>query len=330
MSKRFMSKTKQVVAGAALGAVALAAGLVVAQTEHAHIGHAPPPEGVELKEAQVVVPMDSFGGRPVVSILLDGKGPFRFVLDSGAGGTVVSRALTDSLGLAPSGGEVRVGSPGGATNPGVFVRVEKVEMGGAVLRGVTMVATDLSRVFTLPEHPVGVLSALAFSGHLVTFDYPKQEIRIQPGELPSANGRDIFAYEAAQHIPTMTIDVAGTKVDAHVDSGSGRGLMLPGSLAKTVPLGGPLEEQTKAKTVDGEWPIHRAPIKGTVRIGRFSLTNPQADFMDGAPIGNIGYEILKDYRLTLDRTNLRFRLEPAALASPGVDGKAATQPKIGS
>jgi hypothetical protein len=309
-----------ILTGTVLGAAALAAGLAVAQTAHphmsgGHIGHTPPPEGLEMKEAQVIVPMESFGGRPVVSLRLDGKGPYKFVLDTGAGGSVVSRGLTDSLGLEASG-DVRVGSPGGATNPGAFVKVGQVEMGGVTLRGVTMVATDLSRVFSVPDAPVGVLSALVFVGNLVTFDYPKQEIRIQPGELPAANGRDVFEYQAEQHIPTMTIDVAGTKVEAHVDSGSGRGLMLPGALAKTVPLGGALEEQAKAKTVDGEWTIHRAPLKGTVTIGRFKLTDPPVDFMDGAPIGNIGYQILKDYRLTLDRKNLRFRLEPGAAAAP--------------
>jgi aspartyl protease len=311
------SRTQEIVTGTALGAVALVAGLAVAQSHMAgaHIGHPPPPEGVELKETPVIVPMESFGGRPVVSLLLDGKGPFQFVLDTGAGGCVVSRALTDSLGLEASG-DVRVGSPGGATNPGAFVKIGKVEMGGATLRGVTMIATDLSRVFHLPGAPVGVLSALVFAGNLVTFDYPKQQILIRPGELPAANGGDVFEYQAAQYIPTMTIDVAGTKVQAHVDSGSGRGVMLPGALAKTVPLGGALEEQAKVKTVDGEWPIHRAPLKGTVSIGRFKLTDPAVDFMEGAPVGNIGYEFLKDYRLTLDRKNLRFRLEPGAAEAP--------------
>lgn len=302
----------EIVAGAAAG-TALVVGLALAQGHGGAWNHAPAPAQVDLKEAKVIVPMDSFGGRPVVSLRLDGRGPYRFVLDTGAGGSVVSRALTDALGLKGEG-DVRVGSPAGATNPGAFVKFEAVEMGGATLRGVTMVATDLSRVFSQPDHPVGVLSAQSFSGNLVTFDYPAKQIVLVPGELPAANGTDVFAYEAAQHIPTMSIDVAGVKVDAHVDSGSGRGLMLPGSLATKLPLAGPLEEQKKAKTVDGEWAIHRAPLDGKVRIGRFTLDRPPIDFMEGAPIGNIGYEILKDYRLTVDRKNLRFRLEPGQAA----------------
>lgn len=325
----------EIAAGAAAG-TALVLGLAFGQVHGGAKHHAPPPAQVELKEGTVVVPMDSFGGRPVVSLSLDGKGPYRFVLDTGAGGSVVSRTLTDALGLRGEG-EVRVGSPGGAANPGALVKFGTVGMGGATLRGVTMVATDLSRVFSRPDHPVGVLSALSFSGNLVTFDYPEKTIVITPGELPADNGRDIFAYRAEQHIPTMSIDVAGVKVDAHVDSGSGRGLMLPGSLAAKLPLGGPLEELAKAKTVDGEWPIRRAPLDGSVRIGRFTLDSPSIDFMEGAPIGNIGYGILKDYRLTVDRKNLRFRLEPGEAAPAGassrsgaVDATAPGRPTIPS
>lgn len=309
-----MRSMREVAGLAAVAATMLFLGQAMAS--HGGAKHLrPAPAQVELKEAQVIVPMDSFGGRPVVSLMLDGRGPYRFVFDSGAGGSVVSRTLTDALGVAAEG-EVRVGSPGGSTNPGALVKFGKVELGAATLKGVTMVATDLSRVFSQPDHPVGVLSALSFSGNLVTFDYPAKQIVITPGELPADNGKDVFSYRAEQHIPTLSIDVAGTKVDAHVDSGSGHGLMLPGTLAAKLPLGGPLEEGKKAKTVDGEWAIHRAPLAGQVRIGRFTLDRPQIDFMDGAPIGNIGYEILKDYRFTVDRKNLRFRLEPGAAAAP--------------
>jgi hypothetical protein len=304
----------RVVLGFGLGAAGLSAGAAAAMMQHA--GHQmPPPAGVELKTPEVVVPMDSFGGRPVVGLMLDGQGPYRFVLDTGAGGSVMSQELADTLGLK-SLGEARVGAPGGATNAGNLVRIGRVEMGGAVLTDLSLVATDLSRVFHLPDHPVGVLSALAFSSYLVTFDYPRQRIVLRAGELPPANGADIFEYQAGQHIPTLEITVAGVRVQAHLDSGSGSGLMLPGEMAGKLPLGGPLEEKGKARTVDGEWTLRKAPLKGTVTIGRFKVENPMIVFADGSPFGNIGYEILKGYAVTVDRKNLRFRLEEPTAPVP--------------
>jgi hypothetical protein len=47
----------------------------------------PPPERVELRPTQTTVPMELFGGRAVVSVHINGKGPFQFILDTGAGGT---------------------------------------------------------------------------------------------------------------------------------------------------------------------------------------------------------------------------------------------------
>jgi hypothetical protein len=316
-----------VLLGVVLGAAGAGAGIPDAAPA-ATVRHGQPemrPARVKLNADEVVVPMDSFGGRPVVSLMLDGRGPHRFVLDTGAAGSVMSREVADTLDLAPLG-EARVGSPGGATNPGTLVRIGRVKMGGAVLRDLSLVATDLSRVFSKPDHPVGVLSALAFSGHLVTFDYPRQRITVRKGELPAGNGADIFQYEEKHHIPTLEIAVAGVPVQAHLDSGSGRGLMLPAALAETLPLGGPLEDKGKARTVDGEWPIRQAPLDGTVTIGRFALENPVVVFADGSPFGNIGYEILKGYSLTVDRKNRRFRLAESAPAEPAPAAPATAAP----
>jgi len=42
-------------------------------------------------------------GRAVALININGQGPFRFILDTGANRSVLSRALATHLGLAPSG-----------------------------------------------------------------------------------------------------------------------------------------------------------------------------------------------------------------------------------
>src|ERR1700688_2388512 len=59
----------------------------------------PPPARIELRVPKTVVPMELFGGRPVVSVRVNGKGPFRFALDTGVTGTVVSKELAHELGL---------------------------------------------------------------------------------------------------------------------------------------------------------------------------------------------------------------------------------------
>ncbi len=54
--------------------------------QHAVHGHLPPPERLRLSAAKVTVPLTFFGGRPVVDVKVNGKGPFRFICDTGAAG----------------------------------------------------------------------------------------------------------------------------------------------------------------------------------------------------------------------------------------------------
>jgi hypothetical protein len=316
---------------AAIAGLAFVPGNAVAAGEPnvQHVTHQMPgPAHVELKTSEVIVPMDSFGGRPVVSLRIEGKGPYRFVLDTGAGGSVMKEGLGETLALETLG-EARVASPTesgsrpGTVAPhaaGKLMRIGRLEMGDATLTGLPIVATDLSRVFPSPGDPAGVLSAQAFAGYLVTFDYPGQRIRLTAGSLPDPNGSDLFEYEAGQHIPTIRISVAGVPVQAHLDSGSGRGLMLPASFATRIPLSGPLVDAGKARTVDGEMPLRQAAIAGVVTFGRFGVENPTVSFAEGATIANIGYEILRRFVITMDPQNRRFRLEE--MAAPAGTGSA--------
>jgi hypothetical protein len=61
-----------------------------------------------------------------------------------------------------------------------------------------------------------------------------------------------------------------------------------------------------SRTVDAEFKTTQARLKGTVRLGRYTLENPEVWFIEKSPVGNIGYEFLKNYALTLDAKNRRI------------------------
>src|SRR5713101_5884884 len=111
-----------------------------------HVAHKdpPPPERIELRVPKTVVPMELFGGRPVVSVRVNDKGPFKFILDTGAAGTVVGEELAHELGL-PDRGQTRAGRPGaGAPVPSTMPRIEKLEVGEADVSGLFAVSLNLS------------------------------------------------------------------------------------------------------------------------------------------------------------------------------------------
>lgn len=269
----------------------------------------PGPDRVELAGREAVFPMGSFGGRPVVDVRIDGMGPYRFVFDTGASGNAVSKSLVETLKLE-SAGKAKVHTGGGRDEDVDLLRARRIEVGeGAAVAGTVLAAIDLSRVFPGPADPVGVLSAGLFRGYLVTFDYPGARIVIQPGDLPPANGADVLAFDPGRRLPGIHITIADVAIEADLDSGSGRALVLPSSYAAKIPVEGPLTDAGTAKLVNREIALKRGEVRGSLRIGRWTFDRPSVLFADEAPGANVGYEILRRFAVTLDRKNGRLRLD---------------------
>jgi hypothetical protein len=294
-----------------------------AQTAHREGARA---EKIEFAAAEVVLPMHLLGTAPIVEAMVNGKGPFRFLLDTGAEVTLVTPSLARELGL-PSLGETSVGSPGGPPVAAQSIRLERLEIGSAKLHGVPGLSLDLSQVFPNPDSPRGVLSAALFQGLLLTLDYPAGKIVIRPGELPKADGSEVFEYDPADGQIGIPLSIAGIEIKAHVDSGSMGGITLPKGYADQLPLASKPVGVGKARLVGKEITILKARLNGTVRLGRYHFENPDLMFNEAAPVGNIGYEFLRRFSLTLDRKNHRLRLEEGTGAAAGAQPPAQIRPR---
>jgi hypothetical protein len=279
---------------------------------HAHRAMAPPPRAVSVPDTGLTLPLEDIGGRPVVRVTLNGKGPFPFILDTGASITVVDSALQAELTL-PAAAGVRAAPASGRAAP-VVVTIETLGVGGAKLEGVTAAAMPLGRMFQGANAPRGVLNASSFPGHLLTFDYPRRSITLRRGALDAADERTVFAYPPDDALPTVPLRIGAFATRVHLDTGSGFGLMLPNRHVPNVPLdGAPKPTGGRARTHSGESPIQAAPATAAIRIGELTLGVKEVWFSDvragsAEPIGNVGYEVLKDYVVTLDATNRRIRL----------------------
>src|SRR5262249_21623307 len=153
------------------------------------------------------LPMQDVGGRPVVDVSVNGKGPYRFILDTGATITVIDATLKDELKLPPVPGMRPSGGPHGPAPE--IVSVDSLGIGSARLRGVTAALMQLGQLLTGEQRPRGVLSASAFPGHLVTIDYPSRRIVLKKGALEAADSAVIHAYPEDDALPTVPIRIAG-------------------------------------------------------------------------------------------------------------------------
>jgi hypothetical protein len=267
----------------------------------------PPAEKIDVPDGGVEVPMLDFGGRPVVEVTIHGKGPYRFILDTGASFTVIDDTIKEELGLS--------GEAGGAMHGGGgFTKLDELSVGRATLKGAMVSVEPLSRMFRMGDAPRGVLSAASFPGYLLTLDYPAKRVRIRKGELAAADSRRIFEYTAEQILPNVPVRVNGTEFRVHIDSGSPGSLTLASKFKDEIPLASKPVEVGRARTPGGEFPIWSAQPTGNIELGEFKLELAEVQFSDvnpipGPPTGNIGYRVLKDFVVTMDSKNRRIRLD---------------------
>jgi hypothetical protein len=119
-------------------------------------------------------------GRPTASVMLNGKGPFSFLVDTGSTSTVVTERIARSLGIEPLGRLTVIGGTGTSVSPyGVVKTLET----GAVAR------KDL-RVAIMPERNLargdGILGADVFTGKRLVFSIRDKLVRVEPSQRTGA------------------------------------------------------------------------------------------------------------------------------------------------
>jgi Aspartyl protease len=268
----------------AIGLAALAGPGVGAQESRA----------IEAPAAGVRVPMLDFGGRPVVEVTVNGHGPYRMILDTGASQTVISPEWTD-----------------GKTG---FVTLDTLGVGALTMAHAPVASQPIFAGSVPDDMPKGVLSAAAFPGYLVTLDYPGKMVSIRKGALPPADGRRVFQYGENEILPVAPVRIAGRELSLHVDSGSPGGVMLPLHFSKELPLAGELSPAGRARTVAGEFEVFTAPLQGTIELGEYVIDAPAVRFSDLRPgpkpgPGNVGFQVLRTFKVTLDASNRRLLFE---------------------
>ena len=289
-------------------AASLAAFLLVLPLGAQHA--APAADKIEVPAGGASLALGDLGGRPLVEVDINGNGPYRFILDTGASHTLVDEDLSKQLSLPAA--PATSARPAGVL--GELAKIDHLRIGDASLKGMVVEVGPLSRMFGGGDAPRGVLSAASFPGYLLVLDYPGKRVLIRKGELPPPDSRTRFQYTAEQMLPNVPVRIGETEVRAHVDSGAPGSLTLPTKYLQELPLASEPSQVGRARTTHGEFPIWSAQVKGGVELGQYKLDLPEVQFSDVNPIpgpatGNIGYRILQRFVVTRDSKNRRIQFE---------------------
>lgn len=266
------------------------------------------------------VPLGDWHGRPVVELTIAGKGPFRFILDSGADVTVIDHGLAGRFELKELG-KTEIGSPLGGTVPATRLQLKDLRLGSIGFGPVEALEMDLAAVIGSGDSPVGVLATSDLGNRSLVFDFAGDRLSVSDALLPAANDADVFDFCSPSGKPSLHVQVGGRQHCVNLDTGSPSVLTLPLSAADALPLAGKPAVSGRARLVGAEVDVWGARLDGELRVGEIVMRDPDLGFMETAPIGNIGQGFLQSVELTIDHTNRRLRVR-----AEGNTMKAAAAP----
>lgn len=261
------------------------------------------PAATELA-ADVAVPAQRQNHLFTVEAKVNGKGPYRFVVDSGAGGMLsLSTKLQQELAL-PTIGEVMASDPSGK-NPErrPVVRVDAVELGGARFRGVDASVREPRG----PGGADGVIGLSLFGALTATLDYPRQQLRLTRQPI-AATAAHALPFTTPHGVPVIDVDAGGVPLQVDVDTGGPGILTIPSSWSGKLAFTGPPRVVGKGRTVSNEFEIKGADLKGELRVAGFAQPSPRIDLVDIFPVASLGARFLQDYAVTFDLPNRRMML----------------------
>jgi hypothetical protein len=278
------------------------------------VRRAPDPVGtVELEAARIELPLDLATRRPVIEMTVDGEGPYRFVVDTGAGPNIIDDAVARRLGL-PATGVQRVGSPGGEAVEAHRYGARVLAAGGLRIVDTELLGIDLAAL--AGDTFQGILGMRNLRDYLVTFDYPSSHLVVESGSL-SAAAPGTVPYDAGGRLIRFDIDVDGVTVAADLDTGSAHGFTLPKAFEDRWTFSTPAREAGTARLVGAEHTVWRGRLDGAITVAGHVFTDPEVTLAEFTrDFANIGFEVLGEMTVTIDQRQGLLRLTRTGAEAP--------------
>ncbi len=280
-------------------------------------------ELMKVVHMQMKIQLGQGSGHPHIPVMINGQGPFTFVLDTGASVTTISTSLADQLGISTYVGEKkRARGVGGKELSVKMARLVTFEIGSLSLQDEEVGVIDFAKALgsTGCGPTAGVIGHTILKNYTVSIDY-----RALQFGLEESNGRGSlesiewipFQYLMDSHLIGVPVYINGQGPFDHIlDTGASGNVMTP-SIAREVGVTdqlpeGPVEAEGcsggECVGVGGKVMGYAAMIR-SVSIGSTELSDTIVAVIDlgvvspdGEKIdyGIIGYPFLKDYELVID------------------------------
>ena len=269
--------------------------------------------------------------RMTVPVLIGARGPWGFVIDTGAERTVVSRELAGQLGLQPGPTIRLIAMAGRSAVPTVIVPALSV----------STVAASTITAPALEQRNLGAAGMLgidALKGHRIDIDFPRSSMIVKPSRrryvTAGNHGDEVVVVAKSQFGQLIVTDASwrGKRIAVVIDTGSTLSVGNPALLAL---MAGRARKvgQTSAISVTGATLIADLHVVDDLAIGGIGLNQVPVAFADAPPFHRfglsrrpalmLGMDILRLFRrVRIDFANrdIQFTLPPGTGIRMGPSG----------
>ena len=246
------------------------------------------PAGQILISSEVIDTGKDKALRMTVPVMVNGQGPFQFVIDTGADRSVISRELAQRLGLKEDG-TATLHSIGGQSRVGI-VKVDAMQVSTNIIRNM--------RIAALPATNIGadgLLGIDALKKQRIVMDFVAETMVVEPSTAPEAaiapddNLIIVTARTRLGQLVMVDADAGGEPISVVVDTGAQNSIAnarLRNLLVKRV--SGTTIKQIQLIDVLGRKTIADYTIVSKLRIGGVGLGNAAIAFAEAHPFKLFG------------------------------------------
>ena len=214
----------------------------------------------------------------VVPVMVNGQGPFDFIMDTGNDITIMEPTLGDQLGLKRSGHMLQVSVMGGRTLE--TSTLTRLAMGTAQTENVPVLLEDLAFLRQISPHIQGVVGQEFLSHFNYLLDYGKRTIRVESGSEVGENieGSHVpleLIHDRGRDKMIITADMQAlhhTVLRLALDSGATDVVLMKDASQR---LQVPIRENMWQQTPAGSSALHSGPVH-LITIGTEQLRDVRA------------------------------------------------------
>jgi hypothetical protein len=269
---------------------------------------------------ETTVPIQLFDNHVYLNVMLNGKGPYRFIFDTG-GQNVVDSAVAREIG-ATSVGSVQASGVGAGTEESGFARVASLGIGEAELKDQTFTVAPVRAGFAIGASAAadGLIGWEVLARFVTTFDYGQGRLTLStvPRQVPGKTTS--FVFGGTQ--PQMPCAIDSIATVCSIDTGSRAAIDLYAPFVAAHPSVVPAKVSQIGVNGFGVGGSESGRLGRltSLQLGGYEIAGPiaglsastQGAFASLGVGGNVGGAIWKAFTVTFDYPRTTITMEPNA------------------